>query len=121
PIVRAGLQAIKPRGRIMQDRGLLGFAELSDGVAKRLVERAVVGPELFDRKIAPVAAAIRPEHRDSLADDGVHHIGAAGMNEGPKPGELDVDIRALRQRHHALATKLPYLRRHVLRHAGMLE
>ena len=79
----------------MQDRGLLGFAEMSDGVAKRLVERAIVSPELFDWKIAAVATAIRPEHCDSLTDDGIHHIGAAGMNEGPEPGELDVADRKL--------------------------
>ena len=43
------------------------------------------------------------------------------MNEGAEPGELDVDIRALRERGHAVAPKLPALGRHVFQHAGMFE
>src|SRR4051794_29374990 len=86
PFQAAKSKPINPCRRVVKDRGLFAFGEISYRIPEGPIERLVVGPEFFNRKIAAVKTAIGAEQRNGFPDDRTHYVLAAGMNEGAEPG-----------------------------------
>src|SRR6266404_8717411 len=81
----AKLHAIESGCCVVQDRDLFAFAKMSDGISKRPIQRAVVGPQFFNRKIAAEQATVRSKDLDSFLGQSVP-LHQCGTRERRSPG-----------------------------------
>src|SRR6185437_3723033 len=115
------LDMVEPRRSAVENRALLAFAQVLERMPECSVKGSVVSPKLFDRKIAAVEATVGSKNLHCSLDDRLHYVRPAGVHEGAESGQLDVHIRLLGERAHAVAPARPTLFRHVFEHAGMFE